>query len=131
MTANAGRPDLDHLLKASHVPAGEPVFLLRGRDPAAFDGVIGWASKAHALGVPIAVIEQGLMQADALAAWTPKLLPGADHLTADEVKQLIFQHGRRAWKARDLDGEDLAIMLAERRGYDLALSRVRRGELAA
>jgi hypothetical protein len=125
MTTAAGRPDLDHLLKASHIPAGEPIFYLRARDPAAFDGCLAWAAKARALGVPIAVIEQGLRQADAIAAWPTKKLPGADHLEAPERLQLEYQFSRRAWHARD-DSADLKIMLAERRGYDQARAELRR-----
>ena len=49
--------DLDILIRAAHVPAAEPRFLLRGRDPAAAGAVRAWASSAAQLGVPVAVIE--------------------------------------------------------------------------
>ena len=129
--ANFGRPDLDHLVKAAHVPAGEPKFLLRGRDPAAAGAVRAWASLARELGVTLAVIEQALVQADAMDAWAPKRLPDAEHLTEPERKQLEYQHDRRAWRAHVVAHEDrladLAVLLAERRGWRAAMAHVRLG----
>jgi hypothetical protein len=126
MNANAGRADLDGLLRAKHIPAEEPVFLLRARDPAAFEGVLGWAVAAARLGVPVAVIEQGLRQGEALAAFQPKRLPDTDHLTIPEIKQLEYQHSRRAWRAGLFAPADaVELMLAERRGFDFAMSAIR------
>jgi hypothetical protein len=128
MTANAGRPDLDLLLRAQHIPAGEPIFYLRARDPAAEAGVRAWAAKAFELGAPAAIIEQGLQQGDAITAWPEKRLPNTRHLDPHEILQLEYQLRRRAWRARDDGGpSETAILLAEQRGYARALSELRRG----
>jgi hypothetical protein len=131
MTVNAGREDLDHLISAKHIPNEEPKFLLRARDPAAAGGVRAWASVAKALGVPIAVIEQALTQADRMDAWPHKQLPDAGHLTAPERLQLEFRHSRRAWRANLETGPDVsrdeAILLAERRGWNEAMAHIRAG----
>lgn len=127
MSANAGRPDLDVLLRAPHIPAGEPIFYLRGRDPAAAAGVLRWAQTSFELGTPAAVIEQGLQQGDAISAWPDKQLPGANHLKPHELLQLEYQLSRRAWRARDDGGPtEIALMLAEQRGYARAMSELRR-----
>jgi hypothetical protein len=133
MTANAGRADLDQLIRISHVPADEPTFYLRARDPAAFDGIVAYAAKARKLGVPIAVVEQSLMRSDAFAAFGPKVLPDAEHLTDAERKQLEYQHSRRAWRARTdwPPAETLTVALAERRGWDAAMAAVRMKEGSA
>lgn len=125
MSANAGRQDLDHLLRAKHIPDDEPIFHTRGRDPAAAASVRAWAARAFELGVPIAVIEQALQQADALEAWPVKRLPDGDHLSEDERKQLEYQFRRRAWRARAAAPDETAIMLAEQRGYDAAIAKLR------
>jgi hypothetical protein len=129
-TVNAGRSDLDHLLRAPQLAPGEPMFMVRGRDPAAFAGVLGWARKSREMGVPLAVIEQGLRQGDAIAAWTPKRLPDADHLTGAEILQLEYQHSRRSWNLRDETEGPLAVLAAERRGWDAAWAKIRSGAAA-
>jgi hypothetical protein len=126
MTANAGRPDLDRLVRAQHIPQAEPVFLTRGRDPAAPAAVRAWAVAYYALGGEAAVIEEALQQADRLEAWPEKQLPGADHLQEHERKQLEYQFSRRAYRAaQEPAPSQTAILLAERRGYDVAFSRAR------
>lgn len=126
MTANAGRPDLDRLVRAQHIPTDEPVFLLRGRDPAAAAAVRAWAVAYYALGGWHAVIEEALQQADRLEAWADKQLPAADHLAEHERKQLEYQFSRRAWRAtQTLPPTQAALLLAEKRGYDAAFSRAR------
>ncbi|HWF01587.1 MAG TPA: hypothetical protein VG248_17425 [Caulobacteraceae bacterium] len=128
MSANAGRPDLDLLLRAQHIPVGEPIFYLRARDPGAETGVRAWAARAFELGAPAAVIEQGLQQADAIASWPEKRLPDVHHLKRHEILQLEYQLRRRAWRAREDGGPtETAILLAEQRGYARALSELRRG----
>ena len=123
---NAGRPDLDRLVRASHIDAREPVFLLRARDPAAAKAVRAWAVIAHTFGVPPAVIEEALAQADAMDAWPEKQVPAADHLSADERLQLEYRLDRRAWRARLADIHTSAdIVLAERRGWAAAVARMR------
>jgi hypothetical protein len=124
MTANPGRQDLAHLVKIAHVAGSEPIFYMRGRDPAAAAGVIAWAIKSAELGVPTAVIEEALQQADAMAAFGPKVLPGDNHLTPGERKQLIYQHARRAWNARE-DVADPRVLLAEERALDACMARFR------
>jgi len=132
MKSPFGRPDHDATIKAAHIPAGEPRFLLRARDPAAASAVRAWAVEAQRLGVPIAVVEQALIQADAMDRHEPKIVPGADHLTDAERLQLEYQHGRRAWNARETDATNLAALMAERRGWDAAMARMRmaRSEVA-
>jgi hypothetical protein len=123
MTANAGRPDLDHLIVAKHIPNEEPKFLLRARDPAAATAIRAWASAYLALGGDQAVAEQALQQADAMDAWLRKEMPGTGHLEENEARQLRYQFSRRAWRARDGEAPDeSAIALAERRGWDAAMA---------
>jgi hypothetical protein len=125
MNANAQpNTDLGYLLKAVRIGAEEPLAYLRGRDPAAVAGMHGWAAKAHELGVSIAVIEQALQEADAMEAFGPKALPSDGHLTENERKQLIYQHSRRAWNARE-DAADPRILLAEERALDACMARLR------
>ena len=129
MSANAGRPDLDATLKIPTLVPGEPVFILRGKDALAAATVRAWAVLAKQNGVPVAVVEQALRQADAMEAWEPKGLPDADHLGAEEQKQLAYQHSRRAWRAQDgVAGTEL--ILAEQRGYDAAMAKVRQQTVA-
>jgi len=125
LKTNGGRADLDVLIRAAHVPAAEPRFLLRGRDPAAAGAVRAWASSAAQLGVPVAVIEQALIEADAMDAWLDTRLPDAAHLNDAERLQLEYQHSRRAWRARMVDYAPAEILLAERRGWDAAMAHVR------
>ena len=129
MSANAGRPDLDATLKMPTLAAGEPVFILRGKDALAAQTVRAWAALAQQSGVPVAVVEQALRQADVMEAWEPKGMPDADHIPADEQKQLAYQHSRRAWRAQD-GLADPAVILAERRGYDAAMAEVRQAKVA-
>jgi hypothetical protein len=133
-----GRPDLDAMLKASSIPAGEPTFILRGQDAVGGEAVRAWAALAKAAGAPDAVLEQALQQADALDAWRPKKVPDAGHLTEAEQQNLGYQFGRRAWRAREAArpiaaGFAEGLVLAERRGADSIQPRVREleRELAA
>lgn len=73
------------------------------------------------------------MRADRFAAFGPKALPGAEHLTEPERKQLEYQFSRRAWRARTdwPPAQTMAIALAERRGWDAAMAAVRLRESAA
>lgn len=119
-----GRPELDASIKVATIPAGEPVFVLRGQDALAADAVRAWAALAHARGVPCAVVEQALAQADLMEAWGSHKLPDADHLPAVERQALEYSFGRRAWRAQD-HSADPRIMLAEERAIADALGRVR------
>lgn len=129
MASKSGRADLDQLVRITHLVPGEPSFYVRGRDPAAFDAVLGWARKSRELGTPIAVIESGLRQGDALRRWPDKRLPDVDSITDAERKQLEYAHSRRAWNAREWNTGPEAVLLAERRGWDAAMAQFRAGEL--
>lgn len=125
----SGREDLDQIVKISSLQPGEPFFFVRGHDPHSGPTARFWARMAHASGVDPAVIEQALRQADTLDAFRPKKLTDAEHLTSDERAQLSYQLSRRAWNAREADDiVGASLVLAERRGYDLAAGRARRGE---
>ena len=128
MTVKAGRPDLDATVRIPTLHAGEPVFIVRGQDPNAEGTVRDWAARAKAAGVDTAIIEQALRQADALARYGPKKLPGLDHLTDAEAKQLRYSHGRRAWNART-EAATPEILLAEQRGWDAAVAAMRAGKV--
>lgn len=121
---NLGRADLDHLVRAAHISPGEPLFYVRARDPAAGAAITGWIMAAHGLGAPPALLEQAFQRLDAFERWPTKRLPDADHLGEAERCQLEYQLGRRAWAAR-LDLPAAQILLAERRGWDAAMSSLR------
>ena len=123
--ANAGRPDLDRLVQARHIPAGEPIFLLRARDPVARQAILGWIASAHDHGVSPAVIEEAFQQLDAFEAWATKQLPNADHLSEAERKQLEYELGRRAWRQDFGKVPDPAVIHAYQRGWDAAMALVR------
>ncbi|MDR3510675.1 MAG: hypothetical protein P4L73_03515 [Caulobacteraceae bacterium] len=125
MTANAGRPDLDAMIKFAAVPASEPVFLLRAQDEGGGDGARDWAARAHARGVPVAVIEQALQQADRMDAWPTHKAPDADHLTENERKRLEQQFRRRAWTAGIDAAPDVGLALAYQRGVSECESLIR------
>jgi len=92
-----GRQDLDAMLRVASIPADESTFLLRAQDPNAAATVRAWVEISKHAGVPKAVLEQALRQADAMERWPVKKLPNADHLTEDEAKQLAYAHSRRLW----------------------------------
>lgn len=125
MTANTGRPDLDALIKFSAVPTDEPVFLVRAQDDGGADAVQDWAARAYARGVPVAVIEQALQQADRMTRWPSHKSPDADHLTVDERKRLEQQFRRRAWTAGIDAIPRLDLVLAHQRGRTEAEGLIR------
>ena len=102
-----------------------PNFQVIARDPGGSYAVRAWAVKAMQLGVPVAVVEEALQRADLMDAHPVKRLPDADHLTEAERLQLEYQFDCRAWRARETE-PDVAIMLAERRGYAAAKAEARR-----
>ena len=102
-----------------------PNFQVIARDPCGSYAVRAWAVKAMQMGVPVAVIEEALQRADLMDAHPVKRLPDADHLTEAERLQLEYQFDRRAWRSREAE-PDVAIMLAERRGFAAAKSQGRR-----
>lgn len=124
MTANTGRADLDATVRVPTFHPGEPVFIVRGQDQLAGNSARDYAHRAFHAGVDRAVVEQVMRRADALDAWSPKKLPDAGHLTADEHKQLLYAFGRRAWRAR-ADCADHRVMLAEERALDALMARLR------
>lgn len=123
--ANFGRPDLDQLVAVRHIASEEPKFLLRARDPGAAPAVRFWAVTAHGLGVEAAVLEQALLQADAMDRWPNKRAPDASHLEERDRLQLAYQLSRRAWNWDAPAAPGLDLVLAYRRGWDAALASVR------
>jgi hypothetical protein len=111
-----GRADLDAMLKVSTIPADEPVFIGRAQDADAAEMTRAWAALHLARGGSKANAEAALRQAEAMEAWPVKKVPGDDHWTADERKQLEYAFSQRAWRARG-DDSDLRIALAVQRGY--------------
>lgn len=120
----AGRPDYNATIRFRQVRAGEPIFLLLGRDVVSGDVVRDWASRAHDEGAPPAIVESALQQADLMDAYGPKQVPDADHLSEAQEKQLAYQFDRRAWNARLL-AKPNEVLLAERRGFTEAEARAR------
>jgi len=114
--SRTGRPDFDAMVKISSVPADEPLFILRAQDPAAAETVRAWCTIAKVHGVPSAVLEQALAQADAMDLWQTKKTPRADHLNEHERKQLEYEHDRRAWNASE-PTPSIQTAMAERRGF--------------
>ena len=120
-----GRDDLDHRLKISSVPVGEPTFFIRGHDVAGPGAVRAYAALSAASGAPPAAIEQALQQADRMEAWPSKRPVNADHLGEDERKDLEAQLGRRAWeRAVDLVPTERDLLIKQL-GYDEARGKVR------
>lgn len=123
-----GRAAYDHTIKMTAIPSDEPTFLLRAQDTAAAPTVRAWASFAYVAGVPLAVVESALQQADAMEAWPIKKLPDADHLTGHEQQQLGYQLSRRSWSAAEDREQALhgpRILLAEERAYLSAMGKLR------
>lgn len=110
---DTGRPDLNSLIKVASIPQDEPTFLLRAQDLCAADAVRAWCAFAAIAGAPPAVLEAAMVQADHMAAWPVKKLPGDDHLQDHERKQLEYQHGRRGWD----EGTGAPWRLAQLRGH--------------
>jgi hypothetical protein len=109
-----GRTDLDAIIKVASIPANEPTFILRGQNRTAAETVRHWAELEKAQGSPIAVVEQGLQQADALEAWPVKRALNADHLSEAQARQLSYQHSRRVWAhGRVLDEAHAFALTAE------------------
>lgn len=121
---NAGRDDYNALDSFNQLGAGEPYFRTRGRDILSGPSARAWAALAYDAGVPVAVVEQALQQADRLDGFSDKRLPNADHLSAAEAKQLEYQFSRRATAAQT-DATDPRIMLAEQRALDAVIGRLR------
>lgn len=120
----AGRADYDEMIKVRSLHPGEPFFVVRAQDEGAGDTVRAWCAIDFAKGAPLALIEQGLQQADAIDAFGPKKVPDADHLTDAEQKQLVYQLERRAWNRRN-DSPTEALLLAHVRGRTEGLAEAR------
>jgi hypothetical protein len=91
----------------------EPVFLLRAQNSWAAETVRDWAANGLSKGMPVAVAEQALRQADAMDKWPVKKPVTADHLSEAQRKQLAYAHARRVWNAGRMSQEALiaALML--------------------
>lgn len=127
----SGRRDLDATVHIPTLHPGEPFFLLRGQDSLAAHAVKFWCTTAMGAGVDAAVIEQAMLQAERLGAWPNKKLPDTGHLTEQEAKQFRYQFSRRAYKHDPVNEfKTESEVLAFQRGYDLAVARLRRGEIA-
>lgn len=123
--ANAsGRDDYDQLVSFKGLEPGEPFMLIRARDIASGDAARAYAAIAKQKGAPIATVELALRQADKLDAWPKKKVPDVGGLTEAEQKNLAYAFARRAWNAR-ADCADVRVMLAEERGLNAALARLR------
>jgi len=107
-----GRDDLDAMIRVASIPSDEPTFLLRAQDDQAANAVRAWAEFQLTNGAPMAIVEQALRQADAMAAWARKKTPDASHLTEAERKQLEYAFERRRWSL----GARSAEAQAEERG---------------
>lgn len=90
-----GRADLDAMAKVSSIGQTEPTFLIRPQDAVGAAAVRSWVEHARKAGVPTAVLEQALQQADRLDAWPNKKLAGDDHLAEATRKQLENEFRRR------------------------------------
>lgn len=120
-----GRQDYDQAVSFHGVEAGEPTFMLRGRDAVSGDAVRAWVVLARAKGAPSAVLEQALRQADRLDAWPTKKTPDDGHIATEaERQQLTYALERRAWHAR-ADCADLRVMLAEERAITAVRNSIR------
>lgn len=115
-----GRADIDVMLKASSIPADEPVFVLRGQDACGPDAVRYWAELAMARGAPVAVGELALQQADAMEAWPRAKLADDAFLGEPERRQLAYQHGRRSWALGARSPAELARLRGFAEGYAAA-----------
>lgn len=124
MTADTGRPDYDETVKLSSLDAGEPIFVIRGRDAVAGDTVRAWADLAHRAGAPAEALELALQQADRLDAWPVKKAPDGPDLAENSRKQLRSEHSRRAWRARGVVETDQGLLGAQL-GADAVLGRLR------
>jgi len=120
---DTGRVDLNSQIKTTAIADDEPVFILRPKDPCAADTVRAWASFAAIAGVPPATIEQALVQADRMAAWPYRKLPGDDHLEEGERQQLEYQHQRRLWDPSEFSPWRLAELRGHRHDQPAALMR--------
>lgn len=54
---------------AGHIPADEPVFLLRGQDPAAPVAIEAWAEEAELYGADAYMVRKALDHADKMREW--------------------------------------------------------------
>jgi len=126
--ADSGRADYDRLINFTQLDPGEPFFFVRGRDVNAGATVRAWAALASKRGAPAAIIESALQQADRLDDWATKKLPDADHLSAEQQRQLEYQLLRRAWSHRVAHVPNDAILLAEARGAAAAVARERHAD---
>jgi hypothetical protein len=106
-----GRADWDAFVKVGSIPADEPVFLLRAQNSWAAETVRDWAANGLSKGMPAAVAEQALRQADAMDAWPVKKPVTADHLSDAERKQLAYAHARRVWNVGRMSQEALVAAL--------------------
>jgi len=126
--ADSGRADYDRLARFTQLEPGEPWFFIRGRDPNAGPAVRAWAALAAKRGVPAALVESALQQADRLDEWPNKRLPDADHLTPAEQQAFEYQLQRRAWSHRVAHVPTDATLLAEARGAQAAIARERHAD---
>ena len=123
MTAT-GRPDYDQAIKLSSLSPGEPIFVIRAGDAVAGDAVRAWAALAYQQGAPAEALELALQQADLMEAWPMKKAPDGPDLPDHRRKQLVSEHGRRAWRhSRAAPTADVA--LGHQLGVDEVLGRLR------
>lgn len=121
---DAGRPDYNQMAHFTGLEPGEPYFLLRGRDPNAAGAVRAWVALSHDAGVAPSLLERALQHADRIDSYGPKRLPQGTRVEEPEARQLSYAFSRRAFAAMTETPSD-EIMLAERRGLDAALGKVR------
>lgn len=119
-----GHPALDAMIKVSSIPSDEPCFILRAQDPAAPVAVRAWAGEHMKGGGSPANAESAFAQADRMDAWPVKKIPGDDHWSPEERKDLEYRFGRRAHHA-SLTSFAPDPVLSERVGHDLAVGRFR------
>lgn len=115
--ANTGRDDLNARLDIHGLVAGEPTFIMEGRDQLVGDATRCYAALAYEAGCDVALVESALQQADAIDAWPHKKLPDLARMTPERAKQLRYAFSRRAWYARE-DVADVRIAFAQERAVN-------------
>lgn len=124
MTGQAGRRDYDFTTRVGTAAPGEPYFIIRGSDVVAGEAIRVWAALAAAKGTPTEALELALQQADAIDRWPIKKVPDGPDLDENERKQLRYEHGRRAWNARERVASEYP-MLAEKLAADAIAGKLR------
>lgn len=110
---DTGRADYNAVFKVSSFGPDEPTFVLRPSDPNAAKAVRAWVAFSAMEGVPPALLESALGQADRIDKWPVKKLPGDDHLQAHQRQQLEYEYSRRLWDS----GDGAPWRMAELRGH--------------